>query len=163
MTPSYPQRTNTHQLEEKSERYFRNCLPRSWTCERPDRDYGVDLKVELFEGQSATGMELLIQLKSAQEAANREYEAIILKTSTYNYLWDKLQVVMLVKYIEEENKAYWLLLSEVDEPNQSQDSFTIRIPKENNLESINWSRIEDYIKKIKLKKLLVRERHVFKR
>ena len=163
MPTSYPQRSNTHQLEEQSERYFRSHLPKNWTCERPENDYGVDLKVELFENQNATGMELLIQLKSSQALAENDYETITLRTSTYNYLWDKLQVVMLVKYVEEENRAYWLLLSEVDKPNQSQKSFTIRIPKENDLERIDWSEIEEYVKKIKNKKLSVRDRHVFQR
>ena len=124
---------------------------------------GVDLKVELFNGENATGMELLIQLKSSQAATDREYETIILKTSSYNYLWDKLQVVMLVKYVEEENKAYWLLLSDVPEPNQEQDSFTIHIPKENDLELIDWSKIENYVEMITHKKLSVRQRHVFEK
>lgn len=107
-------------------------------------------------------MELLVQLKASTSATAQDYETIILKTSTYNYLWDKLQVVMLVKYVEEENKAYWQLLSNVPEPNQEQESFTIRIPKENDLSYINWGRIHDYVKMITIKKLSVRKRHVFK-
>lgn len=163
MTPSYPQRINIHQLEELSEKYFRNCLPRNWTCEKPENDYGVDLKVELFEEANATGMDILVQLKASQTRTDRDYETIILKTSSYNYLWDKLQVVMLAKYVEEENIAYWLLLSEVPEPNQEQESFTVRIPKENWLESIDWRRVENYVRMITHKKLSVRQRHVFER
>lgn len=161
MATSYPKRPNTHQLEEQSKRYFISHLPSSWVCEKPENDYGVDLKVDIFEDQNATGMELLIQLKSSQTSNENEYETINLKTSTYNYLWDKLQVVMLVKFVAGENKAYWLLLSDVDEPDQSQGSFTIRIPKINDLETINWKKIEEYVRNIKYKKLSVRDRHVF--
>ena len=163
MATSYPKRPNTHQLEELSKRYFNSHLPSNWICETPENDYGVDLKVDIFEDQNATGMELLIQLKSSQTPNEHEYETVKFKTSTYNYLWNKLQVVMLVKFVAGSNKAYWLLLSDVDEPDQNQDSFTIRIPKNNDLETIDWKEIEEYVRKIKDKKLSVRERHVFQR
>jgi hypothetical protein len=94
MTQSYPQRIATHQLEESSERYFRSCIPRNWTCEKPQNDYGVDLKVDIFEEYDATGMELLIQLKASKSSSDQEHETIILKTSTYNYLWEKPSVSM---------------------------------------------------------------------
>lgn len=161
MTPNYPQRIESHQLEEISKRFFNQCLPRNWTSEIPDHDYGIDLKVDIYDEQNSTGMELLIQLKASTSATPQEYETIILKRSTYNYLWDKLQVVMLVKYVEEENKAYWQLLSNIPEPDQEQESFTIRIPKKNDLSSINWRRIHDYVKMITIKKLYVRQRNVF--
>ncbi len=163
MTPILPQRTNDHQIEEISERFFNQCLPKNWTSEKPKHDYGVDLKVELYDGQNATGMELIIQLKASRKKTHQEYETISLRTSTYNYLWDKLQVVMLVKYVEEENKAYWLLLSDVPEPNQDHKTFTIRIPKQNELESINWDEIYRYVKAIRDKKISVRQRRIFAR
>ena len=74
---------------------------------------------------------MLIHLKSSHDAREADYEIIRLDIATYNYLWDKLQVVRLVKYVETENETYWLLLNSVPEPTQSQDSFTIRIPKRN--------------------------------
>jgi len=163
MTPLYPQRTKSHQLEELSERQFCNCLPRNWTCKKPKDDYGVDLIVELFEEDNATGMELLVQLKASQDRTDRDYETIILKTTTYNYLWDKLQVVMLVKYVDEEKKGYWVLLSDVPEPNKENETFTIQVPKQNDLASIDWEQIKDYIKEITYKKLAVRKRHAFGR
>ena len=63
----YPQRSNTHQLEELSERFFINSLPRNWRSEKPVGDYGVDLQVDIFENDNATGLELLIQLKSSHQ------------------------------------------------------------------------------------------------
>ena len=146
MTRQYPTRPNSHQLEEASERYFNSNLPANWTSEKPSNDYGVDLRVDIFEGDSATGLELLIQLKASQEATENEYESIRLRTTTYNHLWDKLQVAMLVKYVAAENEGYWLLLSRVPEPNQDQETFTVRIPKTNRLSQINWSEIQEYIR-----------------
>jgi len=157
----YPQRNDAHQLEELSERFFANTLPRNWRLEKPGGDYGADLKVDIFEGNNATGLELLIQLKSSHAASEANHETIRLNTTTYNYLWDKLQVVMLVKYVEVENEAYWLLLSEVPEPNQEQDSFTIRIPKQNRLSSINWQEIQEYVRQVTNGKIATRSRNRF--
>lgn len=158
LSPRYPQRVNNHQLEELSERFFQSSLPRNWICDKPENDYGVDQRVELFQDNNAVGLELLVQLKSSQSGTEYEYETIRLKTTTYNYLWDKLQVVLLVKYVQSENKAYWLLLSDVPDPNQGQETFTIRIPKENDLESIDWQMIYNYVQTITNEKLEVRRR-----
>ncbi len=142
-------------------RFFRMRLPGNWTCEKPEHDYGVDLRVEVFENQKATGIEMLIQLKASQQDNDKEYENIRLKYSTYNYLWDKMQVVMLVKYVKASNKAYWKLLSDVEPPNAGRETFLVKVLKENDLDSIDWARIEDYLTKVKYRKLSVRERNVF--
>jgi hypothetical protein len=157
----YPQRSDTHQLEELSERFFANSLPRNWHHEKPGGDYGVDIKVDIFEDNNATGLELLVQLKSSHDANELDFETINLKTATYNYLWDKVQVVMLVKFVEVENEAYWLLLSDVPEPKQNQDSFTIRVPKPNRLSSIDWQRIQNYVRDVTNGKIATRRRNRF--
>lgn len=158
MDRQYPRRVDNHQLEELSERHFRNLLPRNWTCEKPSQDYGVDIRVDLYDGQAATGLELLVQLKASAEGSNQETETIRLRTATYNHLWDRLPVVMLVKYIEAEDKAYWLLLSEVPAPNQDQDTFTVHIPKVNVLSEINWDLIYEYVREVTDEKLAARRR-----
>lgn len=163
MEHQYPQRVDNHQLEEVSERYVRNLLPRNWTCEKPAQDYGVDLRVDLYDEQAATGLELLVQLKASAESSSQEAETVRLRVATYNHLWDKLQVVMLVKYIEAEDKAYWILLSEVPEPNQDHDTFTVHIPKANALSEINWSRIYQYVREVTDEKLAARRRNRLER
>lgn len=159
MKRQFPQRVDNHQLEELSERYFRSLLPRNWTCEKPTQDYGVDLRVDLYDEHAATGLELLVQLKASAGSSNQETETIRLRTATYNHLWDKLQVVMLVKYIEADDKAYWLLLSEVPEPHQDQDTFTVHIPKANVLSEINWDQIYEYVRGVTDEKLAARRRN----
>lgn len=158
MKRQFPQRSHTHQLEELSERFFINSLPRNWRSDRPEGDYGVDRKVDIFDGDNATGLELLVQLKSSQTSQKSEYETFQLRIATYNYLRDKLQVVMLVKYIDEEKEAYWLLLKDVPEPNQGQDTFSVRIPKTNRISSIDWEQTQEYIRSITNKKLTVGRR-----
>ncbi len=157
----YPQRNNSHQLATLSERFFVRNLPQNWLSEKPEADYGIDMKVEIFDDTRATGLEFLVQLKSSHQASPSNFETIRLKTATYNYLWDKLQVVMLVKYVEVEDEAYWLLLSDVPEPNQMQKSFTVRVPKENRLNSIPWKRIQDHVRNVYYGKIATRRRHQF--
>ena len=158
MDLKYPKRPRQHNLEELSKRYFISKLPNNWTTEQPDSDYGVDLRVDIFEGEYATGLELLIQLKASDTSVDEKNEKIKLKTTTYNYLWDKLQVVMLVKYIAEEDEAYWLFLNQVPKPDQDQETFTVNIPKTNKLSNIDWESIKQYIRSVTNEKLAARRR-----
>jgi hypothetical protein len=155
----YPLRTAEHVLEESSERYFQQHLPKNWTMERPSKDYGVDLRVDIFEGEKATSLELLIQLKASQRGVPKDYETVRLYTSAYNHLWDKLQVVMIVKYVAEEREAYWILLRDVPEPKQQQESFTVRIPKTQSLSAIDWDFIKTLVQNVSAGKLTMRRRN----
>lgn len=163
MTRKYPKRPQAHNLEELSKRFFRQALPRNWTSEKPEADYGVDLRVDIFEGEYAKGLELLLQLKASESSTEGENEQIPLKTATYNHLRNKLQVVMLVKYVAEDSEAYWILLADVPEPNQEQKTFTVNIPKRNTLSSINWHRIEEYVRQVTDRKLALRPRNKLRR
>ena len=118
MAKRYPTRSTSHELEELSERFFRSNLPTSWTCERPLHDYGVDLRVEIYEDGAATGLELLVQLKATAAATVGDAETVRLQTATYNHLRDRLQVAMLVKFVAAAREAYWLFLRDVAAPNQ---------------------------------------------
>jgi hypothetical protein len=133
MSTQFPRRGESHQLEEVSERYVRNALPRGWTSEKPQHDYGVDLRIDIFEDGAATGLELLVQLKASAESTEGETEVLRLRTATYNHLWSKLQVVMLVKYVESINEAFWLLLKDIQAPAADQETFNVHIPKANRL------------------------------
>jgi hypothetical protein len=145
MLEKLPQRPDAHQLEEKSERFFHGCLPRNWTAERPKHDYGVDLRVDINDGSDVTGHELLVQLKASARPSADETERMQLKVSTFNLLRNKLQVVILVKYIEEENEAYWLLLKSIQVPSQDQETFTVHIPKTNRLSVAPWDEIAGHV------------------
>jgi hypothetical protein len=158
MERRFPVRSESHQLEELSQRFFRDSLPKNWTAEKLGNDYGVDLRIDLFEGNQATGLELLVQLKASAKPTGGDTEAVRLKTATYNYLWDKLQVAMLVKYIESEGEAYWLLFRDIPQPQAGQDTFTIHIPKTNRLSVIEWREVQAYVRGVTDEKLAARRR-----
>lgn len=155
-----PQRPRTHNIEELSERFFNNHLPDNWFSHKPDNDYGVDLIVDLFDGTDATGLELLVQLKSSENRNNSDQESQTLRVATYNYLLRKLQVVLLVKYVVPDNEAYWILLKDMPSPNQDNDTFTVHIPKANRLSQINWEEIRDYVQEVTNRKLAAQNTHV---
>lgn len=114
----------------------------------------MDLKVDLFDGQEATGLELLVQLKSSGSAEAGDSESMRLKTTTLNYLRDKLQVVMLVKFIESENEAYWLWLKDANyRADDSQETMTVRIPRQNRLSTINWNQVQAHVRTVTDRKL----------
>jgi hypothetical protein len=90
-------------------------------------------------------------LKEANIVADSESQTF--KVSTYNYLWDNLRVVMVIKFIESENEAYWILLKDVQSPNQGNETFTLHLPRQNRLSTLNWATIVDYIRNVTDRKL----------
>lgn len=154
MAKKYPIRHENHSLEEESIIFFRNSLPRDWNVNTVDRDYGQDLNIEIAENRVYRGLEFIVQLKSSNHPDIHEgNERQTFRVSTYNYLWDNLRVVMIVKYVESENEAYWLLLKDVPEPNQDNETFTIRLPRTNTLSTIDWNEIANYVRDITSRKL----------
>jgi len=144
-----PQRPDTHVLETKAIRFFESHLPPNWTTTKPANDYGVDLVVGIFDGTNATNYELHVQLKASQHASGSDNEQVSLRVANYNHLKKILHVVVLVKYIADENEAYWTLLVDFPGPStQTQENFTVNIPRTNVLSTINWNEIEAYIREI---------------
>jgi len=154
MAKKFPIRHENHTLEEKSIIFFRNYLPNDWNVNSIDRDYGQDLNIEIAENGVYRGLEFIVQLKGSNSSnINDTDERQSLRVSTYNYLWDNLRVVLLVKYVEADNEAYWILLKDIPEPNQDNETFTVRIPIQNRLSELNWNYIADYVRDITHRKL----------
>ncbi len=163
MEQKYPVRSESHNLEALSERFFAVCLPKNWVAEKPAHDYGVDLRVDIFEGDKATGLELLVQLKSSHDPTEGGSEFVDRPVATYNHLWGKLQVAMLVKFVEASNEAYWLLMKDIPSPKQSLETFRVHIPKKNTLSTINWAEIEEYVREVTDDKLVARRAQLQRR
>jgi hypothetical protein len=151
----YPKRHNNHTLEQKSETYFSQHLPKDWTATTPKKDYGQDLNLEICEEGQYRGLDLIVQLKSsATSDIFNGTERQQLKVSTYNYLRDNLRVVLIVKFIEDENEAYWMLLKDITPPaSPDQENFTIYFPRQNKLSEIDWDEITTYVRTVTDKKL----------
>jgi len=52
-----PKRVKQHQLEDKSRAKYALGIPQSWVMRDKDKDYGIDIEVEIFDAQGrATGL-----------------------------------------------------------------------------------------------------------
>ncbi len=158
MNRVFPTRSNSHNLEELSDRFFRGSMPRNWVAEKPSSDYGIDLRVEIFEENKATGREFLVQLKASAKSSGKDTETVRIETSTYNYLSSKLQIAMLVKFIESDKEAYWLLIRDIPAPSKDHKTFTVHIPRVNRLSSIQWPEIQAQVHSVTDEKLAVTHR-----
>ncbi len=153
----FPERHSNHSLEQKSETFFIQHIPKDWNVSKPQKDYGQDLNIEICEAGKYKGLDLIVQLKASKKADNNNgYEKIIFKTSTYNYLWNNLRVVLLVKFVESENEGYWILLKDVAPPNSpDQETFVIGINRNNKVTKIDWeNQIVKYVRHVTDKKLV---------
>jgi hypothetical protein len=148
-----PQRPSSHQLEATSKLFFRQCLPSAWTCDEPQSDYGVDLRIGIAEQHYLTGKAFVVQLKASADEAPGDTVSITLNVSTLNYLRALLEVAMVVKYVATEGEAYWLLLKDVQPPPDGQKTITIRIPRANRISANPWPQIQSYVTQVHYKKL----------
>jgi len=153
MSTFYPGRPESHQLEDESERFFRQHLPRAWICERPSPDYGVDLRVGIVEQNVVTPRSFLVQLKASESAVEGETVPTTLRLTTFNLLWDHLEVALIVRYVAKEKEAYWILLKDVPEPKQEQETFTVHVPRANKVSDHPWEHIAAYVVDIHQRKL----------
>jgi hypothetical protein len=155
MTQQLPEVIPNIILESKSMRYFESKLPEGWRPYKPEPDYGRDLVVELVVNGQAIGNDLIFQLKASDNpSGNPEYETVDLKVSTYNYLMNDVRVALIVKYIAQEDEAYWEFLRDCDPPtNQEQETFRLHIKRSNRLSEINWNSVVERSTNIYLKKI----------
>lgn len=154
MPSPYPIRSNQHQMEETSIVFFKRHLPAGWTCDEPQNDYGVDIRVGLADHEMLNGQQLIVQLKASQAASGREFETVVIKVSTLNYLRSMLDVALIVKYVINEGEAYWLLLKDYEtEPSEGQKKISIRVPRTNRLSEQPWRTIAEYVKDVHNRKL----------
>jgi hypothetical protein len=154
MATQFPQRPRTHQLEAESFAYLRTQVPPGWTCDRPEHDYGIDLRLGLARDGQVTGEQLVLQVKSSDKAPQGEAVSVSLEVPTVNLLRNMLDVVMIVKYVAQEREAYWLLLKDfTQEPRGGQKVMTLRIPRVNTLSARPWDHIANHVRAVHFRKL----------
>jgi hypothetical protein len=150
----FPQRPQAHQLEAESVAFFQAHVPHGWICDKPEHDYGVDLRLGLARNGQVTGEQLVIQLKSSAKATPGDAVSISLEVPTLNFLRRMLEVALVVKYVAEEHEAYWLLLKDFEkQPKVDQQSMTLRLPRANRLSAQPWDQIAHHVRDVHNNKL----------
>ncbi len=115
-----PKRSRTHQLEDASINSFERLLPPEWVCRRKDKDYGVDLEVEIFdETGDATGLVFLVQMKATDDL--KKERSVSMKVDRLEYLASFDTPSMVVRYCEASQAIHWIWLTNIfaktDKPN----------------------------------------------
>jgi len=119
-----PLRAQSHRLEDISEQRFRALLPSAWVCRRKEKDYGIDLEVEIFEEDGrATGLQFLVQLKATSQVAKQR--RLNLKTDHLRYFRSLDIPTMIVRYAEPSDIFFWRWHFNTILPEASQKSYTI--------------------------------------
>lgn len=152
----FPQRPHAHRIEDESVNFFARCLPLGWTCDRPQHDYGVDLRIGLAQNGQVNGQQMVVQLKASVSAAPRDSNSVslTLEVPTLNYLRNMLEVALLVKYVAEEKEAYWLLLKDFTAaPREGQKTITVRISRANRVSQDPWQLIATHVDAVHYRKL----------
>ena len=96
-----PTRHASHSLEDESRRKFAAMLPSHWTVMDVRPDYGLDLRVELFdESGRATGRCFYVQLKATASPAGSRTRHVDVGELHSKYWMALSDPVLLVKYFQ---------------------------------------------------------------
>lgn len=107
-----PHRTRNHILEERSFSSLTNIFPSSWLVHRFDRDYGIDIQVEVFtDSGSRTGIRFYGQLKATDKEENND--SLALDHSHFEYWLAHTDPVALFRYFDKTKKFRWCWLHDV--------------------------------------------------
>jgi hypothetical protein len=108
--PAMPGRPRQHEIDEEALTYIKNTFPNSWTLEEVKRDYGKDLRVEIFANGKATGLEFIVQSKGHESfmIVNSDKVAQSLRVATLNYFERTALPILLVVYSAERKVACYL-------------------------------------------------------
>lgn len=137
-----PQRPISHILENDSNKFFINQLPNDWFVDKPENDYGIDYITHIVINNEVTGLSFSVQLKSKEIGTNNQTVNIKFKTSTLNFYKTRLEPIMLIAYIKNDNEAYWLWFDEINIPEGdliNKKQVFLKIPKTNRLTKIDWN------------------------
>ena len=156
-----PQRTDTHRIDSRAVRSLLQHLPEDWLVRSlEERDYGVDLQIELFKGDLPTGHVALIQVKGTRTSfgpADVSLSNFPTKTVEYAALFSVPFFVFHTSI--EDDRTYFVWLQKYAEtklvdttPNwKDQGSVTLYFPPTNLLHS-NPDKIEQILMRHALQK-----------
>jgi len=136
--PGLPRRPRTHVLETESKTFVRNVLPPTWIIDDTRADYGLDLYVEIVNGEELTGAYFSMQLKATDELVVRDgdYLSHQCKTSTLRYFLERPELVVYLVYDAQDKQGFWVWIqdyvrNELDSSWRGQETATVKIPLKN--------------------------------
>jgi hypothetical protein len=135
-----PQRIDTHRIDTDAVRVVRTLLTSDW-IERSleDRDYGIDMMLEAFDGKDPTGALVLFQIKGHEASFGTEPVTFSVPVRTLLYARMFQAPFFLVHVSNTDRKAHFVWLQKyidtrltADSPRwDKQEHVTIHFPDEN--------------------------------
>lgn len=118
-----------------------------------DRDYGIDMMLEAFDGDDPTGVLVLLQVKGREDSFGREDVSMSVPVKTLLYARMFQTPFFLVHASLRDQKAYFVWLQKYintrltsDSPRwDRQDHVTIHFPPDNLLDEDGLSKIRDLV------------------
>ncbi|WP_353230828.1 DUF4365 domain-containing protein [Pseudomonas qingdaonensis] len=158
-----PKRIETHRIDTKAVRTIFTHLSEHWLVRSlEERDYGIDLQLERFDSDDATGDFIFVQVKGTDSAFDEDVkQSFPVETINYALMFDVPFFVFHTSNKSKETKFVWLQkyvelkLEPGNSDWKSQGHVTINFPKENDLQS-NDEKISEIIKKDKSRKVGVK-------
>ena len=158
-----PKRIETHRIDTKAVRTIFTHLNEHWLVRSlEERDYGIDLQLERFDSDDATGDFIFVQVKGTDSAFDEDVKlSFPVETINYALMFDVPFFVFHTSNKSKETKFVWLqkyveLELEPKSPGwKSQGHVTIYFPKGNDLQS-NDEKLAEIIKKDKSRKVGVK-------
>lgn len=154
-----PKRSSTHRTDTLAVRAVISELPADWLIRNlEERDYGVDLQIEIFDGDEPTGQIAHIQIKGTDSAFNGAPKFGSFPVKTIGYA-ERFSAPFFVFHTSTKTKeTYFVWLQKyaatrlaLDSPDwRSQDSVTINFPQDNVLRS-NYKKIALILKNQQIK------------
>ncbi|ENG7521836.1 DUF4365 domain-containing protein [Vibrio harveyi] len=151
-------RTQTHITDTLAIREIMSKLPENWLVRGlEERDYGIDLSIELYDGENPTGCFSLIQVKGTSKSFSDPVSLSGFPTRTLKYaeLFPEAFFIFHTSNKDKETYFVWAqkyisVRLQKDVPNwDSQDSTTIYFPKDNLLGSADGdAKIESVMKRL---------------
>lgn len=136
---TYPQHHPNLVLEKISEQFFTNLIPPAWIIDKP-QDFGIDLIISPVLNGNVVGLNFSVQLKSKHDVA--EKLEVRLKKTTLNYLFTRLEPVMVVLYDDATKLGYWKWLLPADfDLSLDVASYAVKFDEKQGLAAINWDDI----------------------
>lgn len=147
-------RHSTHATDTRAVRKVITQLPDDWLIRGlEERDYGIDLFIEIFNEEYATGQTAMIQVKGTEKRFSKEAKlSFPTKTIEYALLFQQPFFVFHVSLEQKSIRYLWLqkyvdMVLDVQKPDwRKQGKVTIKFPKENKLPK-NHGKISEILKK----------------
>ena len=139
--PKLPQRGPTHRTDTKALRQIIAQLHEDWIIRNvEERDYGIDMQLELFDGDTPTGYMTLIQVKGTENSLSAENAKLGVKTLHYAELFSIPFFLFRTSLADNETEFIWLqkyVATDLEVLNPmwrtNQEKVAIQVPGENRL------------------------------